>query len=85
MRLVGPIDVRLEFCGGFVDVNQIENYHNYALKFRFWGYFSYYALCRFTEEDNNIQMIVFPHKGWFDEWLENLKIKPEIIFQGGKE
>ena len=45
MRLSGPIDIRLNFNSedSFVDVNQIENYYNYALKFRFWGYFSYYA------------------------------------------
>ena len=82
MKIRPTSKVRLEQQGDvFFDIWESTNY---GFDIRLYPGLSYFALVKFSNEID-VQLLIYPDKSWFDEWLKELPKKPKIILACGKE
>jgi hypothetical protein len=81
MQISPDESLRLEFNNrdNFVDVRYVSGYEHYALAFSAIDNFGFYALVRHKDgRYGKEELIVFPNKTWFNEWLK--KVDVEILY-----
>lgn len=68
---------------GFFDIFSLE--YGFGVEMICFNSFSY---CIVIGVDNGIKILVFEHKGYFEDWLQLMELPREelnIIYEGGKD